>query len=169
MLKIRKELDHLLDNNKYHFGIDNNKRLCIKSKCGKTIVTFYDIRFSGSIPNSEVEYAKKILIDRIDEINKKLKRLEELREEIKKYEPDFIISNYYDGNNYCVKLYKNDNEARLDKEEKQIVEYRFNFKNIDEIKKIKEEFDEYFEQYKKWKKIIDEINKLEEEINQCEI
>ena len=163
MVKIRMFLDHLLDNNNYHFSINNDGYLVINNECGNTLITFNDIRLNKKPSNKELEYVKKLLIKKIDEINKYLKK----RDELIKNQPKEVYT-YGFGSNLHLSIKVNDlNQQIYIDNDGNINYFNISFKDEEEIKDIKEKLLEELENYKKYQQWLKEIRELDNKYRQC--
>ena len=163
MVKVRMFLDHLLDNENYHFSINSDGYLVINNECGNTLITFKDIRLSKKPSNKELEYVKKLLIEKIDEINKYLKKRDEL---IRNQPNEVYILGFGLNLHLNIKVNNLDQQVYIDNNGK-IVYFKISFRNENEIKNIKEKLLEELENYKKYQQWLKEMRELDNKYKQC--
>jgi len=160
ILKIRMELDNLLYSNKYHFGICGNS-LCIKTECGKSLMSFYDIEISKNITKKELAFTKELILQRIDEINKMLKKYDDILnskpEEIKFF--TFKDKYYVTIDNGSEIIFDLDSNYK---------EFKLIFEDVKEIDKILKELKIKKEKAIKYIKWIKEKNEILEQFNTCQ-
>jgi len=163
-IKLRTNLDNYLDDNDLHFDMTNDKKLCIKTKCGKVLVIFHDLCFSKKEPTKdEINFVKKILDKEINNINKNLHKLKEL-EKNKVEKPKFLE---WTKEVLSVKFF--DCSAFLDNDFN-IVGYKIYFEDKNKIEDIIKELNEQVENVKKYLKWKEEYDKTIYELNQnCNI
>ncbi len=147
-IRLRANLDYLLEDKDLHFDMTNGKKLAIKTKCGQVLVTFNDLVFAKKEPTkSEIDFVKEVLKKQINEINKKIKRLKELEQN----EPEKI------------KFYKKWNKEDVYEVATNDLEFDFNIKTK-EISNIKIEANNVREIEEKLKQIHHLMQKAEERI-----
>ena len=163
MVKVRMFLDHLLDNENYHFSINSDGYLVINNECGNTLITFKDIRLSKKPSNKELEYVKKLLIEKIDEINKYLKKRDEL---IRNQPNEVYILGFGSNLHLNIKVNNLDQQVYIDNNGN-IIYFKISFRNENEIKNIKEKLLEELENYKKYQQWLKEMRELDNKYKQC--
>jgi len=166
-IKLRANLDYLLEDKDLHFGMTNEKKLAIKTKCGQELVVFNDLVFDKKEPTkNEIDFVKEILKEQIDKINKKIKRLKELEQN----EPEKITifknwrnNDTYEINDGDIKFFFNIRTRKV-----------FNIKiEADSIKAVEEklkQIDSLIQKAEKRIKWQEEKDNLIKELNQnCNI
>ena len=166
-IRLRANLDYLLEDKDLHFDMTDGKKLAIKTKCGQNLVVFNDLVFAKKEPTkTEIDFVKEVLREQIDEINKKIKRLKELEQN----EPEKVSVYKEWSNEDSYKIAENGLEFSFNTKTKEIFSIRIDANNIKEIEnKIKqiEPLIQKAEKYIKWKK---EKDNLIQELNQnCNI
>ena len=147
-IKLRANLDCLLEDKDLHFDMTDGKKLAIKTKCGQNLVVFNDLVFAKKEPTkSEIDFVKEVLKKQINEINKKIKRLKELEQN----EPEKI------------KFYKKWNKEDIYEVATNDLEFDFNIKTK-EISNIKIEANNVREIEEKLKQIHHLMQKVEKRI-----
>ena len=163
-IKLRAELDNLLTVDDLHFDMTNNKKLCIKTKCGKELVIFYDLSFSKKDPTKdEINFVKKILTKEIDKINKKLKKLKDL-------EKNKVEEITYSSWNNEVYSKKYSSCSVICDDDFKPITYKIQFSDKNEVENIINDLDEQVKNIKKYLKWKEEYDKIISELNQnCNI
>jgi len=138
-IKLRAKLDQYLENENLHFDINDAKQLCIKEKCGKKIVTFYDLTFAKKDPTElEIDFVKLRLNKIINELNNDLQKLKELEEIV--FEPIDITKSWNKKDTYTVD--KNNMQVTFNIKTKEITKIKMEVKSIQKIDEQKAKINE---------------------------
>jgi len=166
-IKLRADLDYLLEDKDLHFGMTSGKNLAIKTKCGQELVVFNDLVFAKKEPTkTEIDFIKETLKKQIDEINKKIKRLKELEQN----EPEKISIFKRWGKDNVYEIIMDDLKFDVNIKTKQVSNIRINENSLEEIENKVKQIDFLIQKAKERIKWQEERDNLIKELNQnCNI
>jgi len=166
-IRLRANLDYLLEDKDLHFDMTDGKKLAIKTKCGQVLVVFNDLVFAKKEPTkTEIDFVKEILRKQIDEINKKIKRLKELEQN----EPEKLsIFRRWNKNN-VYEVVTDDLRFDFHIKTKQVSNIRLDADNLEEIKEKIKQIDYLIQKAEERIKWQEERDNIMQELNQnCNI
>ncbi len=166
-IKLRASLDYLLDDKDLHFGMTDEKKLAIKTKCGQTLVVFSDLVFAKKEPTKdEIDFVKETLKKQINEINKRIKRLKELEQN----EPKKISTLKRWNKDNVYEIIINNLRFDINIKTKQVSNIRIDAYSLEGVKEKIKQIDSLIEQAKERIKWQEERDSIIKELNQnCNI
>ena len=166
-IKLRASLDYLLDDKDLHFGMTDEKKLAIKTKCGQTLVVFNDLVFAKKEPTrDEISFIKDTIRKQIEEINKKLNRLKELEQN----EPEKISVFKKWGKDNVYEVIADNLKFNVNIKTKEVSNIRIDADNVREVEKKLKQIHPLMQKAEERIKWQEERDNIIKELNQnCNI